>query len=134
MILFGLIGVATNISPVNFLQTLIVFSTTATASTFVAPAVMLAFWRRATATGTVAAMLAGAGTVLALFFAGWLAGGTAFQPYLLCGLEPIVWGLFVSAVAGVTISLCTSPPAPELVSQMFDAVPAASAAPSGANP
>ena len=68
MILFGLIGVVgEHPARSNFLQTLIVFSTTATASTFVAPALMLAFWRRATAAGTIAAMLAGAGTILALF-------------------------------------------------------------------
>jgi SSS family solute:Na+ symporter/sodium/pantothenate symporter len=121
MVLFGLIGVASNVSPVNFLQTLIVFSTTATASTFVAAALMLAFWRRATAGGTTAAMLGGAGTILALFIAGSIAGGTAFQPYLLFGLEPIVWGLAVSAVAGVVVSLCTVPPPPTLVSRLFDA-------------
>ena len=49
MILLGVIGVVANINPVQFLQKLVVFSTTATAGTFVAPALMLAFWRRATA-------------------------------------------------------------------------------------
>ena len=97
-------------------------STTCTASTFVAAALMLAYWRHATAAGTTAAMLCGAGTILALFIAGWFSGGSAFQPYLLLGLEPIVWGLAVSAVAGVTVSLVTSPPPVELVSRMFDAV------------
>jgi SSS family solute:Na+ symporter/sodium/pantothenate symporter len=121
MIVFGLIGVASNIRPVNFLQTLIIFSTTATASTFVAPALMLAFWRRATAAGTVAAMLSGAATILALFVVGSIAGGAAFQPYSLLGLEPIVWGLAVSAAVGVIVSVCTSAPPDELVSRLFDA-------------
>jgi SSS family solute:Na+ symporter/sodium/pantothenate symporter len=121
MILFGILGVASSISPVDFLQTLIVFSTTCTASSFVAAALMMAYWRRATAAGATAAMLCGAGTILALFVAGWLSGGAAFQPYTLLGLEPLVWGLAVSAVAGVVVSLATSPPPAELVSRLFDA-------------
>ncbi len=121
MIVFGLIGVVSNIHPVDFLQTLIVFSTTATASTFVTPALMMAFWRRATAAGTTAAMLAGAGTILTLFIVGSIGSGTAFQAYMLWGMEPIVWGLAVSAMAGVFVSLGTSPPPPELVSRLFDA-------------
>jgi Na+/proline symporter len=121
MILFGVLGVASSISPIDFLQTLIVFSTTCTASTFVAAALMMAYWRRATAAGTTAAMLCGAGTILALFIGGWFSGGSAFQPYLLFGLEPIVWGLAVSAVAGVVVSLATAPPPNALVSRLFDA-------------
>jgi SSS family solute:Na+ symporter/sodium/pantothenate symporter len=120
MILFGVIGVAANIRPVAFLQMLIIFSTTATASTFVAPALMLAFWRRATAVGTMAAMGAGAITILALFVAGSISSGTAFAPYALLGFDPIVWGLVVSGVTGVAVSLLTPPPPAELVSRMFD--------------
>lgn len=121
MIVLGLIGVAANINPVNFLQSLIVFSTSTTAATFVAPALMLAFWRRATAVGTMAAMLAGAGTILALFIVGWRASGAAFEPYKLWDFEPIVWGLIVSGIVGVGVSMFTRPPSPELVSRMFDA-------------
>jgi SSS family solute:Na+ symporter/sodium/pantothenate symporter len=121
MIVWGALGVAANIRPVAFLQLLIIFSTTATASTFVAPALMMAFWRRATAAGTIAAMAAGAGTILALFVAGSISSGTAFVAYPLLSLEPIVWGLAVSSVVGVLVSLATSPPADELVSRLFDA-------------
>jgi sodium/pantothenate symporter len=123
MIVLGLVGVAANIYPVKFLQSLIVFSTSTTAATFVAPALMLAFWRRATAIGTMAAMLAGAGTILALFIAGSIIGGTAFEPYKLLDLEPIVWGLAVSSLVGVSISLLSEPPSAALVSRMFDAQP-----------
>jgi SSS family solute:Na+ symporter/sodium/pantothenate symporter len=125
MIVLGAIGVAANIRPVAFLQMLIIFSTTATASTFVAPALMLAFWRRSTAAGTLAAMAAGAVTILALFVAGSIRSGTAFVPYALLGFDPIVWGLAVSAATGVVVSLFTSPPPEELVSRMFDQVSSA---------
>jgi SSS family solute:Na+ symporter/sodium/pantothenate symporter len=126
MIAFGLIGVAANINPVEFLQKLIVFSTTSTASTFVAPALMLAFWRRATAAGAMAGMLAGATTILALFLCGrLLENKNLFDPYQLFSLDPIIWGLLASAVAGVCVSLFTAPPPAELVSRLFDAQPAA---------
>jgi len=121
MIVLGLIGVAANIQPVAFLQLLIIFSTTATASTFVAPALMMAFWRRATAAGTMAAMVAGSITILTLFIIGTVRSGNAFQAYPLAGLDPIVWGLAVSGVAGIIVSLCTTPPPAALVSRLFDA-------------
>jgi sodium/pantothenate symporter len=124
MILFGIIGVAANIQPVDFLQKLVVFSTTSTASTFVAPALMLAFWRRATAAGAIAGMLAGAATILALFSCGpLLESKQFFDPYQLLGLDPIVWGLAASAIAGLGVSLVTVPPPVELVSRLFDARP-----------
>ncbi len=121
MIVFGLIGVVANIHPVDFLQKLVVFSTTSTASTFVAPALMLAFWRRATAAGAIAGMLAGAATILALFScAPLLENKRFFDPYALFGLDPIIWGLAVSAVVSVSVSLVTSPPPAALISRLFD--------------
>lgn len=125
MILLGVLGVLANINPVQFLQKLVVFSTSATAATFVAPALMLAYWRRATAAGSLAGMLLGALTVLSLFTAGPLVEGkNMFDPYQLLGLDPIVWGLAVSSVASVAVSLMTTPPSAELVSRLFDELPA----------
>jgi sodium/pantothenate symporter len=126
MIILGAIGVAANINPVEFLQKLVIFSATATASTFVIPALMLAFWRRATAVGTMAAMFVGAATVLVLFTCGPLfESKPIFDAYQLLGLDPVVWGLAASAVAGVLVSLATMPPPVELVSRLFDAPQAA---------
>jgi sodium/pantothenate symporter len=75
-------------------------------------------------------MLAGSATMLALFATGWILSwrgydpmigpATAFRPYYLLGLEPIVWGLATSLVAGVGVSLATAPPDPQLVSRLFD--------------
>ncbi len=122
MVLLGVIGVLANINPVQFLQKLVVFSATATGATFVAPALMLAFWRRSTAAGSLAGMVLGGGSVLVLFLCGPLvAGRNLFDPYQLLGLDPIVWGLAVSSVAGVTVSLLTSPPHEEHISRLFDA-------------
>lgn len=44
-----------------------------------------------------------------------------FRPYFVFGFEPVVWGLLVSAITGVGVSLVTKPPRPEHVAQFFDA-------------
>jgi SSS family solute:Na+ symporter/sodium/pantothenate symporter len=126
MVVVGMIAVAANIKPVQYLQAIVVFSGTSAAATFVTPALMTAFWRRATAAGTLAAMASGAGTMLVLFALGWMGTdpmigqATRFRPYYLLGLEPIVWGLAASLAAGIVVSLCTTPPDAALVSQLFD--------------
>ena len=131
MIVVGLIAFAANIHPVEYLQAIVVFSGTGAAATFVVPALMAAFWRRATAPGALAAMIAGGGTMIALYFIGFtqsdpmIGNMTKFRPYFLLGLDPIVWGLAVSAIAGVTVSLATSPPDATRVSRLFDAEPSA---------
>jgi hypothetical protein len=48
---------------------------------------------------------------------------TTFRPYFLLEIDPLVWGLTTSLIAGITVSLCTAPPEPELVSKLFDAEP-----------
>ena len=130
MIFFGLLSVALNIYPVQYLQALVVFSTSTIAATLLVPALMAAYWRRATVPGTIAAMLSGSATMLALFSSGWimafngydqgLGPKTSFRAYYLAGLEPIVWGLTASIVAGVVVSLLTRPPDERLVAWLFD--------------
>jgi sodium/pantothenate symporter len=126
MIVIGVVAVGLNIFPVKHLQTLVVFSSGCAASSFLIPTVMLCYWRRATAPGTIAAMLAGAGASLTLNLVGLglaIGRGKAaeFQPYNLLGLEPLLWGLATSLIVGVAVSLLTRPPEDELVSKLFDA-------------
>ena len=150
MALIGALAIAANVRPVKYLQVLVVLSGTSSAATFVAAAIMMCYWRRATAAGTIAAMLAGSGTMAILFFFGWLqrfawaavdAGtGSAFltsiasalgpdpgigiadpfRPYYLLGVDPILWGLPISAAAGILVSLCTKPPPEDYVARLFD--------------
>lgn len=130
IVLVGVGAVAANIYPVDYLQAIVVFCGSGAATSFVVPALMTAFWRRATATGALAAMLGGAATSLVLLSIGLLTSdpgfGTParFRSYYLLGCEPIVWGLLVSLVAGVAGSLLSTPPPPKLVAQLFDAPPA----------
>ena len=70
MILIGAIAVGLNIVPVDKLQMLVTFSSGCAASAFLVPTIMMCYWRRATAAGTMAAMLAGAATALSLNLAG----------------------------------------------------------------
>jgi SSS family solute:Na+ symporter/sodium/pantothenate symporter len=129
MIVVGAIAVAANIDPPRYLQAVVVFSGTGAAATFCVPALMLAFWRRATERGMLASMVGGATTVLSLYVIGifGLAGEqrigqyTGFRPYFLFDLDPLLWGLTVSLLAGITVSLATTPPDAALVSRLFDA-------------
>ncbi|MEZ6069841.1 MAG: hypothetical protein R3C10_06075 [Pirellulales bacterium] len=140
MLVVGAIAIATNINPPEFLQAIIVFCGAGQAAAFAVPGVMTAFWRRATAAGTIASMLAGSATVVGLYAVGWLPDGMmpaafvqdevlftggAFRPIYLFGIDPIVWGLLMSAVAGVAVSLATQPPRAEIISNLFDAEPEA---------
>ena len=124
----GLIAFLANLRPVTYLQAIVVFCSSSGASSFVVPAIMAAYWRRATAAGAVAAMLSGAGMCLALLIAGsftadpLLGPATSFRSYYIAGMEPVVWGLLASALAGISVSLLTRPPPTAHVSKLFDAV------------
>jgi SSS family solute:Na+ symporter/sodium/pantothenate symporter len=87
-------------------------------------------------------MLAGGGTTLVLYAYGSYLGMTGvdqgigpptsnkgFGAYYLLGLEPAVWGLAASLVAGVVFSLLTPPPDPKRVALLFDAQPPDAPAP-----
>jgi SSS family solute:Na+ symporter/sodium/pantothenate symporter len=129
MIVLGLAAVAASIRPVDYLQTLIVFSAAACGATFFVPAWMLAYWPRATAAGAGAAMLAGAGTILGLLVTGLVLASqgwvqpidqpTAFPSYYPAGFHPLIFALGASLAAGVVVSLVTKPPPRAVVAKLF---------------
>jgi Na+/proline symporter len=129
MIGVGAVAVLANINPVAYLQAIVVFSGTGAAATFCVPALMLAYWRRATVAGMLAGMFGGAGTMVTLYALGFQGFGetrligpvTRFRPYYLLDLDPLLWGLGVSLLAGILVSLGTAPPDDVLVSRLFDA-------------
>ena len=130
MIAVGVLAVALNINPVKYLQALVVFSSGGAGASFIVPCLMLCYWRRATAAGVLSAMLSGATTMLTLYLIGFfrpdpmIGQATDFRPLFFYGLEPMMWGLLVSATVGVTVTLFTQPPPTEHVSILFDAEPA----------
>jgi SSS family solute:Na+ symporter/sodium/pantothenate symporter len=125
-ILVGALAIAANIWPVKYLQALVVFSGSSAAAAFVVPGLMTAYWRRATAAGVTVAMLLGTATVFALFALGWtlpdpmIGQDTSFRPYFLLQLDPILWGMAVSAIAGVSVSYLTRPPSRQCLAKVFD--------------
>jgi SSS family solute:Na+ symporter/sodium/pantothenate symporter len=124
MIAIGLVAMLLNVNPVEKLQMLVTFSSGCAASAFLMPVAMMCYWRRATAAGTIAAMLAGSLVAFSLNMAGLIIAmrhRTGFVPYNLLGFEPIVWGLAVSLVVGIIASLLTQPPDQRLISKLFDA-------------
>ncbi len=132
----GLLAAIVATHPPRHLQLIIVFSGTAMAASFLVPALFAAFWRRATAPGAIASMLAGSSVSVLLYLLGtftperlglgWLLGpnppigapGT-FRPYYLGGLDPCIWGLSASLLAGVVVSLCTRPPDDAQIESLF---------------
>jgi SSS family solute:Na+ symporter/sodium/pantothenate symporter len=127
---------------VDYLQAIVVFSGTGAGATFCVPVLMLVFWRRATVAGTVAALLTGAGTMLGLYWLGGVLGwgsplvgeATSFRPYFLLGLDPLLWSLAASLVAGVGVSLVTRTCDETRLSQYFDAEPIAALGPKDGMP
>jgi sodium/pantothenate symporter len=127
MIVIGAIAVVLNIFPVKHLQTFVVISSGCAASSFLIPTLMMCYWRRATAAGTIAAMLAGAAASSALSLTGLAIAIRAGKPsefhaYELLGFDPLIWGLASSLLLGIVVSLFTRPPEERLVSKLFDAV------------
>jgi sodium/pantothenate symporter len=133
----GIIGVALiaatgAVNSPKFLQAIVVFAGGAGACAFLVPALMAAYWPRATGRGALASMLFGVLTVVGLYGAG-LALKIAdpsydpgigeksgnFYPVFLLGVAPFVWGLLASVVAGVGVSLADAPPRSETVAPYF---------------
>jgi SSS family solute:Na+ symporter/sodium/pantothenate symporter len=141
----ALVGVLVTIAalrPPQYLQLVIIFTGASMAAAFLVPALMGCFWRRASASGAMAAMLAGVGTTVALYFAGYVLGSRgidqgigpppkspAYGPFYMLGLDPCVWGLLASGLAGIGVSLLTRPPEPARVSLLFDEQPPDAPAP-----
>lgn len=111
------VGLAVTIAalhPPPFLQYIIVLSTAGLGCAFLIPMALTIYWRRATRQGVLAAMVGGFLTLVALYAVGWLnlvpqPRRDPLAPYVLLGLDPLVWGLLVSAVLGVGVSLATRP-------------------------
>ena len=117
------------LNPPEYLQLIVVFSSSGMAASFLAPAAYGAFWRRANGLGMIASMVTGAGVTLALYAVGmvWasdgydsgIGAGGLFAPYYLLGYDPCVWGISLSFLAGAVVTLLTPAPREEHVKRMF---------------
>jgi sodium/pantothenate symporter len=106
----GVVSVVASLRPPPYLQKFIVMGGGGAAAAFLVPVLMGLFWRRATASGAFAAMLAGASMVLLM--------NLTSIPRL--GFDPFLWGLGMSALAGLGVSLATKPPSDAVVTPLFE--------------
>ena len=146
MVGVGLIAVIANLDPPKYLQALVVVSSSGGGAAFTVPVLMACYWRRTTAAGMLAGMLVGFCCYFGLSATGWLQNwaltapessfaesvlsvlgpdpkiGIAglFRPYYVFGIDPVVWSLLASAVAGIGTSLATAPPAEDRLARFFD--------------
>jgi len=144
----GLLITFMALHPWEYLQYLIIFSTSGMACTFLAPTVMALYWQRATRAGALAAVLGGFLTIFLLWGLGWMGVAKAesqdsappetrapaispsretekavtnpsIKPLYLWDLDPLVYGLAVSFAAGIGVSLLTQPPPQDHVNRYF---------------
>ncbi|HLN28938.1 MAG TPA: hypothetical protein VK395_14420 [Gemmataceae bacterium] len=114
----GLIVTIGALWPPAFLQYLIIFTGAGMACTYVGPTVLALYWRRATRAGALASLLSGFLTLSTLWVLGCMGvgkegktgpAGETFAPVYLFGLDPLIYGLIISLVLGVIVSLITAP-------------------------
>jgi SSS family solute:Na+ symporter/sodium/pantothenate symporter len=124
----GLVVTALALRPPRYLQYLILFTGAGMGCTFLAPTVLGLYWRRATRAGALAGLVGGFGTVTVLYVLGWLGVGKEgktgpamekFAPVYPLNLDPVLWGLAVSFMLAVVVSLLTMPPPDKHVDKYF---------------
>ncbi|WP_010585170.1 sodium:solute symporter family transporter [Schlesneria paludicola] len=147
MIGVGLIAILANLNPPTYLQALVVISGSGGGAAFTVPVLMACYWRRTTAAGMLAGMLVGFFCYFGLSATGWIQNWAMasmetnelarsiisflgadpmigiqgiFRPYYVFGLDPVVWAILASAIAGIGTTLITTPPPEEHVSRFFD--------------
>ena len=117
------VGIAATLGALNppeYLQDIIVYTGSGLAACFLAPMALSLYWPRINVQGAMAGMVGGFLAHLSLYVAGFIVNNR-FAPYALFDIDPIIWGLAASAIAGVGVSLITTPPPKELVARFFDA-------------
>jgi len=119
-VIVGLLAVLFALNPPTYLQDLIVFATGGMAATFFVPMVLALYWPSMTSTATVAGMIGGMTTHLALTYWGYIVYGR-FQPYELLGLNPFIWDLVGSAAACLIFAKLGPAPKAELAERFFGA-------------
>ena len=117
----AVIGIAATIGAVNppkFLQVLVVFTFGGLATVFLSTITLALYWPRFNKYGAAASMLGGFAGYLFLYTAGFLVYGE-IRPLCLFGIDPLIWGVGVSLLSGVTFALATPRPPQHLVCKFF---------------
>ncbi len=101
---------------IDFLQYIVVFTSSGFASAFLAPICLSLFWKGTTRVGAISAFVGGLAVCL-LMFAPTVFGGIRLD---LLGLHPVMWGLFSSFLIGILVSkFDPERPSQEMVERYF---------------
>ena len=96
--------------PPEFLQYIVVFSSTGLAATFLLPTLLGIYWPRMNKKGCLAGMLVG--------FLSFLAQYALFGTVSFGGFDPFIWAVLASLVASVGAAW-TAPPPPESIRKLY---------------
>lgn len=116
-VVVGLIVMAFASSPPDFLQRIIVFTSSGFASTYLFPMLLGLYWKGMTRCGALWSMVGGF-LIIVILFSPNLVGGSRIS---LFGIDPVVWGLSGSLFLAVVVSKLTGPAPAHLVRKYFHA-------------
>jgi sodium/pantothenate symporter len=106
--------------PPEFLQYIVVYTTSGLAVGFLVPVALAVYWPRFSTRGALAGMIGGVVVHQSLYVAGFILHGS-FVPVQPWNFDPIVVGLAASLVSAVTVTRLTAPPDTRLVQKFFHA-------------
>jgi sodium/pantothenate symporter len=111
----GILVMALAASPPDFLQRIIVFTSSGFASTYLFPMLLGLYWKGMTRQGALASMVGGF-SIIVLLFSPNLAGGSRIY---LFGMDPVIFGLSGSLLLAILVSKITGPAPTHLVRRYF---------------
>lgn len=114
-VIVGIIVTLLATRTIDFLQYIVVFTSSGFACTFLAPTFLGIYWKDMTREGALASSVGGLGVIL-LFFLPTLFGAGRIN---LFGLHPVIWGLAASFLLGFYVSRFTGPSPDHLVRRYF---------------
>ena len=100
----GILAMLAVLNPPEYLQDLIVFTTSGLAGCFLMPVLLGIYWPGMSARGAIAGMLGGLGSHLGLYLIGWFVNGK-FASYQLLEFNPFIWAILVSGLLSYLASL-----------------------------
>ncbi|UCF36473.1 MAG: hypothetical protein JSU96_16880 [Acidobacteriota bacterium] len=100
---------------IDFLQYIVVFTSSGFACTFLAPTFLGIYWKGMTKEGAISSAAGGLGVILLFFLPTlWDAGRVN-----LMGFHPVLWGLIASFGLGIIVSRLTGPAPREIIDRYF---------------
>ena len=117
-LVIGMVAFIGALNPPQFLQYLIVFTGGGLAAAFLIPVTLALYWRRFNRQAAIASMLAGISSYMFFYALGYAMYSTP-APYLLMGLDPLLWSFGISLLIAFVVTYTTPPPDKEIIHKFF---------------